>query len=286
MNAIRQTITAALHWFRQPEYTGENRCLPCTVLNTAIAAFVGSVVALASLAAGVVALASLATGVVVFAACLLVIVFRGYLVPGTPTLVQYLPERVHDAIGPGHEFRRDGNTIEEAVAPSFDVETTLKAADIIAECADADDLCLTDSYREAWQQQMNTLQSETAQRERLSRSLSVSPDEVTFEETDSGWHVSIDGIRAGGWQSKAAFVADLASEDLLASRLDAWETVAPDERTQLLVALRSFIETCPDCGGEVLPSEDVVRSCCRDDIVSVTTTCIECESVLFRGTES
>ena len=271
MNAVSQVITDALRWLRQPEYTGANRCLPCTVLNTAIAVVVAALVALVSFPAGG----------AVFAVCLVVIALRGYLVPGTPTLVRFLPDRVHDAIGPGPVHGFDGG-----VERSFDIETTLTSADIITECSDVDDLCLTESYREAWQERMQTLQREPAQREQLSRSLSVSPEQVTFEETETGWHVSIEGVRAGSWQSQAAFVADLASEALLRSRLDGWEMVAPDERTQVLVALRSFVETCPDCGGEVVPDEDVVRSCCRDDIVSVTTACEGCGAVLFKGTES
>lgn len=70
---------------KQPEYIGENRCTPCTVVNVGIAAV---------LAAGVGVLAPPA-GVTVFVLSLAAIYLRGYLVPGTPTLTKrYFPDRV------------------------------------------------------------------------------------------------------------------------------------------------------------------------------------------------
>jgi len=70
---------------KQPEYTGENRCEPCTVLNLVIAAVVGSLVARKSRLGGLVAV-----GV-----SIALIYLRGYLVPGTPTLTKrYLPPAV------------------------------------------------------------------------------------------------------------------------------------------------------------------------------------------------
>ena len=34
-----------LDTFRQPEYTGDNRCIPCTVVNVAIAAVLAALIA-------------------------------------------------------------------------------------------------------------------------------------------------------------------------------------------------------------------------------------------------
>ena len=259
-----------LQQFRKPEYTGENRCLPCTVINTGIALALSIAVALVWIPAGI----------VVFAGCALLITFWGYLVPGTPTLVQYLPDRVHEAIGPEHDL----DTGEEV---SFDVEETLTSAGIVRECRDVDDLCLTTSYREAFREDIERLRDESVQRERLAASLSVPPEDIQFDESGTRLDVFVEDVRAGGWRSKAAFVADLASEHLLSEQLgDRWERLPATERTQLLVALRSFVETCPVCRGTVSPDEDVVRSCCRDDIVSVTTACEDCGAVVFKGTEA
>ena len=70
--------------FRQPEYIGENRCFPCTLVNVGIAVVVSIVVGLWMAGAGaMVLLSSLGS-----------IYFRGYLVPGTPTLTKtHLPDR-------------------------------------------------------------------------------------------------------------------------------------------------------------------------------------------------
>ncbi len=70
---------------RQPEHTGENRCEPCTVLNLVIAAVAGSLIARKTRLSGL-----LAIGI-----SIALIYFRGYLVPGTPTLTKrYLPPEV------------------------------------------------------------------------------------------------------------------------------------------------------------------------------------------------
>jgi hypothetical protein len=83
---LAAVATALAATLRQPEYTGENRCLPCTVVNAAITA-VGSV------AVGVVA--SPVAGTVALTVGAAAIWLRGYLVPYTPQLTErYLPERV------------------------------------------------------------------------------------------------------------------------------------------------------------------------------------------------
>ena len=70
---------------KQPAYTGENRCEPCTILNLLIAGAVGSLIARKSRLGGLFAVGF----------SIVLIYLRGYLVPGTPTLTkQYLPAEV------------------------------------------------------------------------------------------------------------------------------------------------------------------------------------------------
>jgi hypothetical protein len=77
------TDGSVLDRVRQPEYTGENRCMPCTATNVVIAVL---------LSVGVGVLFPPA-GVVVFALSLGAIWLRGYLVPGTPELTKrYFPD--------------------------------------------------------------------------------------------------------------------------------------------------------------------------------------------------
>ena len=79
MNSIRAAV-------RRPEYTGERRCWPCTVLNSTILAVVCGLLAVTHRR-----VSALGVGVVGTAA----IVLRGYVVPYTPRfaprLVGWLP---------------------------------------------------------------------------------------------------------------------------------------------------------------------------------------------------
>lgn len=78
-------VRDVLEEFGRPEYTGENRCVPCTVVNLVIAAAVAVVLGRRNRALGLFA----------FGASVVVIALRGYLVPGTPTLTKrYLPPRL------------------------------------------------------------------------------------------------------------------------------------------------------------------------------------------------
>lgn len=83
---LREHSTDLLTAVRRPEYTGDNRCLPCTVVN----------VVLAGLLTAAAAFVAPPLGIAVAAASLTSIYLRGYLVPKTPELTKrYLPARVH-----------------------------------------------------------------------------------------------------------------------------------------------------------------------------------------------
>ena len=82
---MSDTLTLLLDRIREPEHTGENRCVPCTVVNAAIAV---AATAFASIVA-------VEAAAVVLVGSVLAIGLRGYLVPGTPALTRrYLPDRV------------------------------------------------------------------------------------------------------------------------------------------------------------------------------------------------
>ena len=88
-----------LERFRDPEYTGANRCVPCTVVNAAIAVAI-------TLAA---ALLGPVTALVVFVGSFASIYLRGYLVPGTPEFTErYLPGRVLALFGKPPDGSREG----------------------------------------------------------------------------------------------------------------------------------------------------------------------------------
>ena len=79
--------TSKLDALRQPEYTGENRCWPCTTVNSLIALGVAAVVGAGVFTLADATLALVAT-LTVLALSAVSIWLRGYLVPGTPGLPQ------------------------------------------------------------------------------------------------------------------------------------------------------------------------------------------------------
>lgn len=131
---------------QQPEHTGRNRCVPCTIVNVAFAAVFG--LALAAISGPL--------GLAVFAAGISLIYLRGYLVPGTPTLTKrYLPDRVLELFDKGPDPRPRSSPSSaldpgEGGAATADPERLLRSLDAVEPCESEDDLCLTDAFESAW----------------------------------------------------------------------------------------------------------------------------------------
>lgn len=287
---------------RQPEYTGKNRCPPCTVVNLAIAAVLGIVVSRKSKPAGI----------IVVVASMVAIYLRGYLVPGTPELTKrYLPPAVLEWFGKSPEPKlatgvgadgsnRENGTETESEAeregmggtvtetdPEANVPDDLEAyfvdADILEPCEDRDDLCLTAAFESEWLDAIETVDGDSNPASTAVGvfGFGVDPDVFELAEAETGAYVLKNGSRhAGKWPSYAAFVADVAAGTLLESWLDGWNAYAPRQRGQLLNSLRMFLETCPIAGGGVRVSEDVVESCCTSSTV-IAVVCEETGERLF-----
>ena len=268
MSAVRD----AYETLRQPEYTGENRCIPCTVVNALIAVVV---------AAALWALVTPAVGVVALAVCVAAIGLRGYLVPGTPTLTKrYFPGWVLAWFDKRPENTTVGAGEGAEAAEDIDAATELFAAGAIEEC-DGDDFCLNESFRETWLSHADAIDG----REELATSAARyfdldADDEVTFEPLGPSFTVLVNGTKWGDYPSEAAFLAEVAGAEVLSSHHDRWDSFALAAQSELLAALRLFLDTCPECGSPATLGEDTVESCCRD-IHVVAVTCTDCESRLF-----
>ena len=263
--------------FRQPEYTGENRCMPCTAVNTLIAIGLAGVVAfggtvLANPPVGI------AAGVGLFAASMLLIYFRGYLVPGTPELTKkYLPPWLLALFGKEPVLdRHEPITVD---GEAIDAEAVLVSVGALEECPDSDDLCLTDRFREAWQAELDAIDSERG-RDQLLTLLDVDAGEVEYQEFGSAFRARVDGRVVGKWESEAAFLADLTAARVFADNHAGWDTLPVTARGQLLNGLRLFIDTCPTCGGTPSFGAETVESCCSTYEVAAVS-CEECEARLF-----
>lgn len=285
---------------RQPEYTGENRCEPCTVLNLFVAAVFGALVARRSRLGGLLALA-VSVGA---------IYLRGYLVPGTPTLTkQYLPPSVLRWFGKDPEpelatglgggtvdSAADGSTPSTAEEGSTgsggateadepgderptgpdDLETYLSAHGILEPCADTDDLCLTDAFETAWLEAAEPLADAEVDTSEVVDAFGVDDDVRRFDLLTRGEArlLMANSKRIGQWPSRAALVADIGASRVLRSWVPDWDAYDPQQKGRLLNGLRLFLETCPTTGGATRIGEEAVESCCSSHKV-VAVTCEE-----------
>lgn len=271
-------MSRVLGRYRQPEFTGSNRCVPCTIVNVALAALLAG-------AAGIVAAPA---AIPVFAAGLLAIYLRGYLVPKTPELTKrYAPEWFLAAFDKAE--RPDGGSAavpeaDDTADEIVDPEALLLSAGVVEECDAEDDLCLTDSFTAAWLDDVEALRDDAELRRTRTGALfdheavdrDVDADAIEIEVDDHGRRVaSAADEQLYAWVTEGAFVADLAAAGVVADRAD-WDEVIPEQRVAILKALRSFVDVCPLCDGEVAMSEDQVESCCRSwEVLAVR--CRDCE---------
>lgn len=253
---------------RRPEYTGENRCTPCTIVNAVITATLASAFWLfVDPVAGV--------AVVLFGAA--VIWLRGYLVPGTPELTKrYLPDRVLRYF----DHHSNSSTASGTERQGIDALTLLTEAGVVYDDDELDDLALVPEFETAWAVRMQTVGRDVSEQVSLARLADVDPERVHIQQMGPALVARIDGFWVGQWESHAAFVADIAAGEELETRHPRWDTLSPRDRNELIGALRLFVTRCPTCDGDVLLGSDVVESCCRRYDV-LAATCEACDSRLL-----
>ncbi|WP_251342518.1 hypothetical protein [Haloplanus halophilus] len=245
---MRNELTAVGDRLRRPEYTGENRCLPCTVVNVVL-----SLLAAAAVAAGL----GVAGGIVVLVGALGAIYFRGYLVPGTPELtVRYLPPRVLELFG--KELR-----LPETLDP---VEGT-------AVRATPGGGRLRDSFASAWDDRIERMRDAGPTDDDVATLLGV--DEAS--NVGEAAYVADGGLRR--WLSPAALLADAAAAAVLESRGDErWTALDPDERVATLRDLRKYLGYCPLCGGGLDDERtETIETCCTESERVLMATCVDCD---------
>ncbi len=270
--------------FRQPEYTGENRCIPCTIVNVVIAAVLAGIAGfgggrIVGLEFGGVA------GGLVFGLALIAIYLRGYLVPGTPTLTKrYFPDWLLAKFDKGPELasshereRGDESDDDQPVDP----ERVLVDGGVLVPCADEDDLCLADGLRERWREYVEEVRSGDRVSQ-VAEFVELDPETVELDDREGADRIVVkaDGQAAAHWESESALIADLAGARLLEAQLIDWSDRPLAARGQIVGGLRAFLETCPSCDGPIEIDNETVESCCRSYEV-YAVTCNDCEARLL-----
>lgn len=249
---------------RRPEYTGANRCLPCTVVNLLVAAGVAVVL-------GVVLLPWIGPfAFVLFAG---VVYLRGYLVPGTPTLTErYFPARLLALFGKRPPVTR---TVPDTATPSAgavagdDGVDPLIGSGVIR--ADGGDVGLTSEFHTDWTERMAAVGE---------RGVGAEDVRATFEADSVSRYgeqsFMLNGNRSLRWGSRAALVADVAAAELLRERLDDWPELDRDRRRAVLRGLRFCLDRCPSCDARLSVTEDRVDPCCQKPHLVAESVCDGC----------
>lgn len=259
-----ESFRAGLFDVRQPAYTGRNRCLPCTVINIFIALLIGVVLWFVSPELAFVTVLGM----------LGVIYVRGYLIPGTPTLTKrYFPAWVHSAFGyPSIPTTETG----------FDPEAYLLETGVVLEDDDGLDLHLEPGFESRWVARYRELNRTGEDRSLLAGVVGVDEDRLEIVSRGDGFVGWADGRWIGQWESRVAFIADVAANDLLAGSVQTWESLPLATQSNALGVLRLFIERCPACDG-VVTLDDAVRTSCCSEVDVIASTCDGCGERLFEA---
>lgn len=241
------SIRSVTNRLRKPEYTGENRCNPCTVANITIAVV---------LAGAIGTVVSVPAGVVVFGASVAAIYLRGYLVPGTPTITRLsVFQRIEHLLQfafhllvhrPAHLFY-DHDHGDDPHEPDIDPRPVFRELGIIEPCDDMDDVCLEDGVRADWHREIRQYGRER-EHERLRDLLGIEDVHVEYEDPETGNCIVYgNGTPEVVWESRAVMAADLTAMSLLKERHPEWDRLNRDTRGSYLTGLRAFIDRCPLC---------------------------------------
>lgn len=261
---------------RKPEYTGENRCWPCTAVNLALLAAVVAILTVATAAA---------VGAAVAVVGLVGIWLRGYLVPGTP---QFAPRLVAALPGGDALFGKERvSTGPDSLGGDADAPAGDDLLGVLVEAGvlevDGETVVPAPSFDEAWHEEMARLRERET--DALAQAvLAVSPaSEVrTVSEGGDEWLALSDGddhALEETWLSRPVAIAELAA-------VRATDGYLSDEATRRAAAqaLRMFLAECPDCETPLEEGTDV--PCCGgyngpNEVPAETLVCPACEVRLY-----
>jgi len=183
----------------------------------------------------------------------------------------------------GDRIATDGGTADIEQPTVQNPEATLVSLGALEE-APSGDLRLTEEFESAWDDAITDVKTDgDANQAELVSVMGIDSDgDVELEPVDDAFRIMIDGNLVGALESEAAFYADLAGARLLSERHDEWNELPVADRSRLLKGLRLFLETCPECGNDVVFDTREVESCCGSHQVAAVD-CDECGSRLFES---
>lgn len=248
---------------RRPEYTGENRCTPCTVVNAGLAVAVAGLVA----ASGA-PLAGAASLVIAGAA----IYLRGYLIPGTPALTaRYFPPWFLRLFG--KEPVVDATAGSRPGGGNSGEDRPLAESDVLVSGPDGP--ALAPSFAGAWHDRTAEVRDAGVEPAAVARTFGA---ETASSVSDRSF--VLDGTRSVRWGSETALAADVAAAALLADRVPAWSSFDHERRRSVLQGLRLTLDRCPACGATLTVETDRVDPCCQRAHLVAESVCDTCDTAI------
>ncbi len=261
---------------RRPEYTGPNRCWPCTAFNALLLGVVAASVGIVSVRAAAGAVAVGAT----------IIWLRGYLVPYTPRFAPRIADRLPvDFERPSGDDRpvADGGSLGGADQsdPNAVLETLITGGVLVA---DGVELSLSRSFADAWASERDALADAPGDR------LAAAAVAAAPGDPDAAVH-EVDGdqvIQLGSGDSvmdedevllsRPVVVAEVAAVRALA---DADVELDDATRATAAEALRAFLDDCPVCGTALVESS--TADCCGGQKADPrpVSRCPDCEEAIY-----
>lgn len=305
---------------KKPEHTDENRCLPCTLVNTVVVALVAGVLSRRRRPLGF--LAALLGGAAIW--------LRGYAIPGTPRFAPRLVDPLPIDIGPDHPDDLGSGSVSVAGPNSLDgdrsdmtdvtdaTDTTDADSDTDArngsadrsgpdgdrtavdsdgvgdeDAADPEAVMLALLDADALVDDGETLALDESFRAALydrTGSLREESDAALADRAAAIAGPAVDGeahdgriLLAGSrdaWLSRPIALAETAAAELLRER-DVDDGVARAAARPL----RAFLDTCPVCEGPV--RETTLRDCCggpggvSGNPERPVRACADCDAIVF-----
>lgn len=258
---------------RRPEYTGDNRCWPCTVLNAAI--LLGGCLVLAGLSPFIAVLTALVGGGIIWT--------RGYLLPYTPVIApkfaSWLP---FDGLTPKPHDRSTRGSLSGTNDEELGEELVLELLNVGILVEDGELLRLDEEFRSLWRAEMETIRElDTPALVEAIKATAPMPVEVEVLGEDRMQLVLTGPDGDEEWLALPIAVAEVAAARSL-------ERVAPQLSEQLRSAairpLRAFLEKCPLCETPVIETRP--NRCCggvRDPSTApdAVLACPDCDRRLY-----
>lgn len=241
---------------RDPRYTGENRCTPCTLVNLFLISGI-------SIVSGIL---SPVIGTVIATTSLLLLYLRGYVVPKTPALTKrYLPEPLLRVLGKSHEWE---------VSDEFDVEKSLLKLGIARLREDEVEL------EPKFEQNLSRMYQEIGPDVLTSAETILERPDVEIQEGDQVQILDGEEI-VGQWPSRLALHLDLATTKCLNDYVVDWNSCPSDVQNSIVASIRTLLTECPECDSPLVFQDTEVETCCTTVDVTVYK-CTTCNSELIK----